>query len=345
MSHTFKEISNQSVSWNQTLEYMDNRWDQLKLAINSSPETHFVFIGSGTSFYLAQSASRLFQQLTGRITTAIPSSEIFIAPISSIPQGVPVVAFAISRSGTTSEVLLAVDFIRENYPHIKVIGVTCHSEHTLAQISHSSIALNHASEESVVMTQSFTNMLLSIQYTAAKLAQRKDKIEELHQLPGLLEQFLPQTKLFGQQWGESENLSQYIFLGLGPYYGLAAEATLKLKEMTQTSCEYYNPLEFRHGPISIVKNETAVIILSGKHEAEYIESLVENIQDFNGTTCTLAPNGTNISGSILTLPGDISDWSRSVLYMPALQYTAYYRAKKLGLNPDKPRNLNQVVII
>jgi glucosamine--fructose-6-phosphate aminotransferase (isomerizing) len=343
LSYTLQEISNQSVSWRQTLNFMNNNWEALQPALEPSADTCYLFIGSGTSFYLAQSASRLFQQLTGKTATAVPSSEIFLAAESSIPKGVPITAFAISRSGTTSEVLLAVEFLQKNYPHVQIIGVTCHSDHKLAQMTPYSISLDHASEKSVVMTQSFTNMLLALQYTSAKLAEREDLIQELQLLPDLLNGIQDEAEAFGKTWGELTEYSQFIFLGLGSYYGLAAEATLKLKEMTQTACEYYNPLEFRHGPISIVGKGTAVIILSGDGEAEYIHSLVNDIENFNGTTSVLA--STRFNQPSLTLPGIISDWSRTILYMPALQFIAYYRAQKLGLNPDQPRNLNQVVII
>ena len=47
----------------------------------------------------------------------------------------------------------------------------------------------------------------------------------------------------------------------------------------------------------------------------------------------------------ISLPKSISDWDRIPLYMPYLHYLAYYRAIALQLNPDKPKNLTQVVKI
>ena len=345
MNYTLTEIRNQSTSWQQTLSQTPSQWENIAQSVPVTPQTHFLFIGSGTSFYLAQSAAHLFQSVTGNPCSAVPSSEIFLAAESTVPRNRPVVAFAISRSGTTSEVLMAVEYLQKNHSNVTTVGITCHAEHTLAQLASHRIALDHAAEQSVVMTQSFTNMLLALQIIAAKVAKRDDLLTELSQLPKLLDSFSESAQTFGKAWGEAA-YKQYIFLGLGSYYGLAAEATLKLKEMTQTPCEYYNPMEFRHGPISIVANGTAVLSFAAKKDASYVQGVLRDVQKLGGTTAVLTPAGVEMEGmQNLTLPGDVSDWSRTVLYMPVMHYVAYYRAVALGLNPDTPRNLSQVVII
>jgi glutamine---fructose-6-phosphate transaminase (isomerizing) len=346
MNHTLSEIQNQPVSWRQTIATTPTQWREIANHVSITPATHFIFIGCGTSFYLAQAAARLFQEVTGHTAVAIPGSEVFLASVSTIPHGVPVVAFPISRSGTTSEVLYAVDFLRKHHPHVQMIGVTCHSDSTLAQKAAWAITLDHAAEQSVVMTQSFTNMLLSLQCIAAAVVQRPDLAAELSRLPDALANLMTNAEAFGRSLGESDAYEQYVFLGLGAYYGLAAEATLKLKEMTQTLCEYYNPLEFRHGPISIVGNRTAVVTVVGSREATYVQGVVQDIEALGGYTAVLVPEENDVAaGSVLKVTAGLSDWARTVLYMPALHFLAYSRAVKLGLNPDTPRNLNQVVVL
>lgn len=346
MNYTLKEIRNQSSSWEQTLSETPSQWGGIEQSVPVTPQTHFLFIGSGTSFYLAQSAAHLFQSVTGNPCTAVPSSEVFLAAESTVPKNQPVVAFTISRSGTTSEVLMAAEYLQRNHSNVTTVGITCHSEHTLAYLTGHRVTLDHAAEQSVVMTQSFTNMLLALQSIAAKVAKRQDLLAELWQLPKLLGVFSDSAQQFGKAWGEAAEYNQYIFLGLGAYYGLAAEATLKLKEMTQTPCEYYNPMEFRHGPISVVTNGTAVLSFAARKDASYVQGVLRDVHKLGGNTAALTPTGVEMAGvQNLTLPGEVSDWSRTVLYMPVMHYVAYYRALALGLNPDRPRNLSQVVII
>lgn len=348
MTQTLAEIQNQPISWRQTLDLVKGVWPKLEDNFLVPPQTHVLFIGCGTSYYLAQTAARLFQQVTGYISQAVPASEVFLAPSAVIPMGVPVMAFAISRSGTTTEVVYAVEYLRHHAPHIPVIGLTCNASSELAQHASYVITLDHAAENSVVMTQSFTNMLLALQSIAARLAGRRDLLGELEKLPRLLEERSEELQLFARRLGEDTAFNQFIYLGLGPYYGLASEATLKLKEMTQVRCEAYNPLEFRHGPISMVETGTVVVALAGHTDFRHIQAVLDDVRAFGGVSAVLAPDSQISQATmdeVCALPDEVSDWSRTPLYMPVLQHLALVRALRLGLNPDEPRHLSQVVVL
>lgn len=345
MDVTYQEITNQPHSWAATLEWVADHWPSF--GVTFEPGVRVLFIGCGTSYNLAQTAARLFQEATGHVSVAVPASEVFLNDESTVPASGPVVAFAISRSGTTSEVLMAVEHLHKKYPNVRTVGVTCNSQKTLAHIAQVAVSLDHASEESVVMTQSFTSMLLAIQWIAASEGNRENLREELGKLPDVLRSSIEEMAAFGKRIGATETADQYIYLGLGAYFGLATEATLKLKEMTQTPCEAYNPLEFRHGPISIVREGTAAVYLVAKDNADYIADVIRDVSAVQGRTIAIAPNsiGSSLGADDFLGIEELSDWSRSVLYMPALQFIAHARALDLGLNPDQPRNLNQVVIL
>ena len=145
------------------------------------------------------------------------------------------------------------------------------------------IDLPHADDESVVMTRSFTNMLLALQVIATLVAGADDLLAELHTLPNELRPRLSEMRAFAAELGARADLRRFVYLGLGPNYGLAAEATLKLKEMTQVECEPYNPLEFRHGAISIVREDTAVVLLEGMRERDYIGDVEAHVKQIRRT--------------------------------------------------------------
>lgn len=348
MNYTLQEIENQPRSWDMTLQTIVQQWRSIVAHLPIKTGTHFVFTGCGTSYYLSQSAARLFQEMTGYLSIAVPASELFLADISVIPQGVPVIVFAISRSGTTSEVIMAVQYIHENFSSIPVIGMTCHSGSELAQLANYTLILDHAAERSVVMTQSFTSMLLALQWVATEVGNCTEKQIELKKLPQIASTCMNKFLQFGKCLATDASYESYIFLGLGAYYGLAAEATLKLKEMTQIPCEYYNPMEFRHGPISIVTENSLVISITGNSHQDKVLKVLEDVSLLGGNVAAIwvkkMMNFIQEQNQLL-LPSEISDWSRTVLYMPALHYLAYTKALQLGLNPDTPRNLNQVVIL
>ncbi len=344
-NHTYEEIHNQPRSWELTIPLARRQWEEVRDYVPTGPDAHFLFVGCGTSLYIAQCAARCFQEITGRVSSAVPASEVFLSDGSTVPRGRPVVAFVISRSGTTSEALIASDHLAERFPSATVVGVTCNPSAELANRVGRALELPHASERSVVMTQSYTNMLLALQVVAAEIADDSPLLGELERLPAMLSGLMARTEEFGRSLGEELGQRQFVYLGLGPNYGLAQEAALKLQEMTQTVCHAYNPLEFRHGPISTVAPGTTAVLLEGDRERAYTPDLVADLQGFGASVAVASPHPPPGADLRLALPDDLSDVARCALYVPPVQLAAYYRAVALGLDPDRPRNLNQVVVL
>jgi len=348
MSYAYAEILSQPDTWEETLAIVPAQWAQIRERVSFQPGTQVLFIGCGTSYYLAQTAAQCFQEITGYASRAIPGSEVFLSPDSNVPRGVPLVAFVISRSGTSSEAVIAARYLNghdSGSPSVTTVGITCSPETDLARETDVTIELFHADDQSVVMTRSFTNMLLALQIIATEVAGTISLQAELAGIPDLIRPQLDEMGEFAREIGRRRDLCRVIYLGLGPNYGLAQEATLKLKEMTQVECEPYNPLEFRHGAISMVREDTAVVALAGERERSYIPDLEAHVKRFGAFLGTIAPYPSDQAHVHVRLPDGLSDVTRSVLYLPAVQLLAYERSRLLGLDPDAPRNLGHVVTL
>ncbi|MGI8475496.1 MAG: SIS domain-containing protein [Thermomicrobiales bacterium] len=345
MSHALDEILSQPETWAETLAVVPPQWRAIAPHVPFAAGAQVLFVGCGTSFYLAQTAAQCFQEITGFATRAIPGSEVFLSSGSTVPRNAPLVAFVISRSGASSEAVMAARHLRDVVPGSVTVGVTCTPQSPLGAATDHSIELFHADDESVVMTRSFTNMLLALQLIAVDVARADGLGEELARLPDLLRPRLDEMKEFARELGERADLTRFVYLGLGPNFGLAAEATLKLKEMTQVDCEPYSPLEFRHGAISIVRGDTAVVFLAGERERAYIPDLEAHVAGFGAHVAGVAPYPSQCARTSVLLPAGLSDVTRSVLYLPPVQLLAHARALALGLDPDAPRNLNHVVVL
>ncbi|KOO51114.1 SIS domain-containing protein [Viridibacillus arvi] len=334
--YTYKEITGQGEQLQKTLEIVEN----LNLEIGNVDQV--LFTGCGTSYYIAASAAKYFQTVTGVFASAIPASELFLHTSSCIVPGKKYLIVAISRSGTTSEILIALDHLK-GHADLSTMAITCNGDTPMATAADKVIALDHISEKSVVMTQSFSNMLYGLQVFAATQANSTHNLNELKQIPQLVAEALTNEDLT-KVVAEDLSKTRIIFLGSGSYNGIAKEATLKLKEMTQTECESYSNLEFRHGPISIVDETTVVILMTQLETADYDQALVKDIQKLGGCVLTIGttPEGFE-ADHIIKLTDEISDLNRHGMYVPYLQLLAYQRAIHLGYNPDKPRNLTQVV--
>ncbi|NIV35336.1 MAG: SIS domain-containing protein, partial [Anaerolineae bacterium] len=175
----------------------------------------------------------------------------------TVPAG-ETLLLAVSRSGTTTETLRAVDRFREagNGP---ALTVTCYPQSTLAQQADFALVAPDAQEQSIAQTRSFTSMLLLTQALAAVLARDEGMLERLRRLPGALEDVVDRLGDLPRRLGEDQDIERLFFLGGGPLYGLASEAMLKTKEMSLSYAEAYYPLEFRHGPMSMVNGHTLVV--------------------------------------------------------------------------------------
>ncbi|ATP42489.1 glucosamine--fructose-6-phosphate aminotransferase [Solibacillus sp. R5-41] len=301
-----------------------------------------LFTGCGTSFYLAIAAARYYQFATGEIAVAVPASELFLHKDTHILPNKKYNVIGISRSGTTSEIIMALEHLK-GANNIRSMAVTCNGNTPMTNAADEVIALDDISEKSVVMTQSFSNMLYALQLYAAKKSDRSDLMGQLEEIPAHVKVALENGEPL-KQVTENENKTRFIFLGSGAYNGLAKEATLKLKEMTQTECESYSNLEFRHGPISIVDNETVIILFTQKETQNFDQALIKDIQKLGGCVVVIGVASEQLEADvIIKLSDKLDDLNRLVEVVPYFQLLAFQRAIFKGFDPDKPRNLTQVV--
>lgn len=336
-----KEIRNQPSSWQQTLENI-NLQDVAQWTW--SKEGQYLFVGCGTSFHLAYAASRQFQLLTGLRAIAMPGSDATWLASEMITHERPLTVFLISRSGQTTEILWAMESLQRSYPPVQFVGVTCDASSELARRCERSIVLPHAMEQSVVMTQSFTNMLLALQLVAAAIASSSDVERELQMLPGLAHRHWAQFEDCATAIAQAIHVDSHVFyFGTGSYLGLASEATLKLKEMTQIRCEAYNPFEFRHGPLSLVDPPTQIISFERQTDYQRLDDLYAELRKLGASVTAISERCDIKNASSLSLPESLSDVARSLLYMPVAQMVAHGVAERNGLHPDRPRHLSQVV--
>ena len=345
-SDTYQEILRQATTWRETIKIMQKQETDLLKLFNEWEPKEIVFSGSGTSYYLAISASRIFQEITGIPSKAIPSSEVFLDGNSCINSRANTLLIGISRSGDTSETIYAGEYVKnqtENNAN-RFLAVTGYAGSDIDKASDYSIVLPQIAEKGIVMTGSFTSMLLSLQLLAGIVGGNKNFLKELFQLPIIGEKVIEQAQKLGQEVAADSRLTHFIYLGLGSFYGLACEGMLKMKEMTQSFSEAFSSLEFRHGPISVLNESCSVILLSRKSSTRFEQELLEDIRSFGAHVIVIGDELSNWEADWkFELGSMISDQARHVLYLPILQLLSFYRTIKLGLDPDHPRFLNHVV--
>jgi len=342
--HTWQEILSQPQVWLATLRGFVSAQSTLEEFLDQASFDHILVAGCGSTHYLAQTAATTLTHCTDISASAFPSSELWL--VSNAVFADRTLLLAISRSGTTTETLRALRRFRESNDG-PVLAVTCYPESTLAQQADFVLAAPAAQEQSVAQTRSFTSMFMLIQALVAALAHDEEKLERLHRLPDALTSLVRRLGDLPQQLGENRSLDRFFFLGGGPFYGLANEAMLKTKEMSLSYAEAYHPLEFRHGPMSMVNQGALVVgLLSDAGRAEELRVLAD-MKELGASTLALSEDDLSLADSsldyLVEMHSGLGEWERGPLYLPILQRLAYHRAIAKGLNPDQPHNLTSVV--
>lgn len=330
LSHTEREIGSQPEVWRETLAGLDRR--SLTHGLDDDPADVLV-TGCGSTHYLALTIAALVRS-TGRRARALPASELLPDAEPALPGARRAALMAFSRSGTTTETLLAVDSFRRLGGRT-VIAFTCDPGSPLAAAADVVHDASAAAERSVAQTRSFSTMLLLGQAVVGALA--GDDVGVLSQLPARAGRLLEASRPLMATIAGNRAREAFYFLASDPLFGVACEGMLKLKEMSLTSSEAYHALEFRHGPMSMCDDRAVVVGLLSPERVTREQAVIDDVRPLVGEVVTAGPGGA------LVVPPDLPPWARPVLYLLPLQLLALERALAKGLDPDAPRHLTAVI--
>lgn len=346
-AHSLAEILSQPQYWGACLTQLRQEDTAAGIRELLGDSSEWLFIGCGSSYYIALAAAAVWSAVTGMKARAFPASEILLFPELVLAGSGKPAAALISRSGSTSETVRAAEVLKQK--RVRTLAVTCTDENPLQDLTSCSLALPPCDEQSTVMTRSFTSMLLGLQFLAAGWAQNQKLAENIGKLPELAAPCLKNLSSRIQEFVNARRFEDYVCLGQGPFYGLACETALKITEMSTSYTQSFHTLEFRHGPKSIVSPETLVIFLLSEQGYSAECDLLEEIKGLGGTTIGItnrADTRARESSDLLIEFGfDLPELARIVPYIFAGQLIGLYTGLKKGLDPDNPRNLTRVVML
>ncbi|MEA3408438.1 MAG: SIS domain-containing protein [Chloroflexota bacterium] len=312
--------------------------------VERAAEEGILFMGCGSTHYLAQFSARYFQRATGLSCQSSPSSEVFLNPDTLLREGQKPLAVALSRSGRTSETIQAVQEMRGRGS--EALAISCYQDTGLASAASTTISIPEAQEKSFAQTGSFGAMLVAVQTLAALTANDDVLLQEIDSLPSQAEDLIARAKPMAKKVGANERYKRISYLGSGPLYGLANEGTIKMKEMSLSLAEAYHFMEFRHGPMSLLDEEHLVVGLVSERTQDYELAVLRDLRERGGSIVVIANENQGLSqafDTVFALNSSLSERARPVLYLPFLQLMAYYRAMGRGLDPDRPRNVSMAI--
>ncbi len=342
---THSEISSQPKVWQTTLDEILDQHRVLSQQLTGLERRPFVVTGCGSTYYLANHAASVLRSV-GISAAAFPASELVFFPMRHLPKDF--ILLMISRSGTTTESLWAMKAYRKFMAEkSKIITITCVPGTPMIESSDVVLVSPAAKEKSVAQTRSFTSMALMVQLLAGMLTHDRNRLERLHSLPGVLETLVQQSGARFKELGQDLEIERIFYLGSGPFYGIASECMLKTKEMTCSWSEAYHVLEFRHGPMSVVTPGALVVGLVSDSAASNEIRVLSEMKAKGARTLAICEQRGDLDWSgvddVIEVHSGLDEWERAALYLPLVQWFAFYRSLAKGLDPDAPVNLTQVV--
>ncbi|MFC8175045.1 SIS domain-containing protein [Streptomyces sp. NPDC057325] len=299
-TRTAVEIASQPATWRQAARTLPRH-----VAALPRRGERVAVVGCGTSWFMALAYAELRESGGHGETDAFAASEF--------PHGRRYDrVVALTRSGTTSEVLAVLSRLRGTVP---TGAVTADPATPVTDLADEVAVLDFADEESVVQTRFATTALALFRAHLEAEDALPEGVSTVEDAARDAEQAL------ASPLGEDVfTAGQFTFLGSGWTYGLALEAGLKMREAAGAWTEAYPAMEYRHGPISI----------TGPGRVAW---------GFGTLPAGLADDVRKVGG-ILSESGldPLADLVRA-------QRLAVAVAEARGLNPDTPRNLTRSVVL
>ncbi|MCL5036321.1 MAG: SIS domain-containing protein [Chloroflexi bacterium] len=341
-ARTLAEIKEQPKLWQEILNSTKEKKDEV-LDFIGRDVRRLLFVGCGSSYHLCSYLAGALNNKPGKIkASALPSSDILYADNLSFDTENTIVV-AVSRSGETSETILAMNKLKEKYG-MKVAGITGADGSSLQKNAGYSLVYPGAGEEGVIMLKSFTGFLVAGSLICSWLCGDSGWEENLFKLFGELDldEFHDRLRMITVSRPE-----QIVCLGAGPYYSLAKDAALKLIEMAGAPADSYQTLEFRHGPISSVTSRVLTVIFSAPGFQQYEEQVVREIVGYKGRCMVLTESASNWYKNnleyVFELKSGLAEPVCGILIQPHFQLFSFYLSIARGANPDKPRRIAPVV--
>ncbi|MEW2580612.1 glutamine--fructose-6-phosphate transaminase (isomerizing) [Streptomyces syringium] len=305
-------------------------------------------LGCGTSYHAGQIGAQMIEELARIPADAEPASEFRYRNPVVDPDTLYI---AVSQSGETYDVLAAVQELKRK--GARVLGLVNVVGSAIARETDGGIYVHAGPEVCVVSTKCFTNMVVSFGLLALHLGRTRDLsvadgkriIAGLRKLPEQIAEILANEEEIEKLAGEYADAKSMMFIGRVRGYPVAREASLKLKEVSYIHAEAYPASELKHGPLALIEPAMpTVAIVPDDDLLEKNRAALEEIKARSGRILAVAHQVQEKADHTIVVPKNEDELDPILMGIP-LQLLAYYTAKAMGRDIDKPRNLAKSVTV
>ena len=267
---TIHEIYQQPATWRKTCAQLAACKNELQAFVDQvvkAEDFDIVLVGAGTSEFVGNSLYHALNKKYNFKVKSYASTDIVPSPEDTLSRTKPTLLVNFGRSGNSPESVGNVEAAEVVCQNLYHLFVTCNSEGALSKMAaqrNNCFALNLTPEthdKSFAMTSSYSNMYLAT-YLALNLDRLEEVTAEVEKICVAGQYFLDNHFGAVANVVESFDFNRIVYLGNVALKGVAQESALKMLELTagKVATMYDSPLGFRHGPKSIIDNNTLTVV-------------------------------------------------------------------------------------
>jgi glucosamine--fructose-6-phosphate aminotransferase (isomerizing) len=321
-------------------------WNDLKECRN------LVIVACGTSYYAGCVGKYIFEKLTDVDVQVELASEFRYRKLN-FPARTFIIA--ISQSGETADTLAAIREAKRK--GARLLGIVNVVGSSISRETEAGV-YNHAGPEiGVASTKIFVSQLIILTLLALLMGRHQrlsltegiEIIRTVEALPDKVKKVLSQANHIEAIAGKYCGCGNWLYLGRKYNYPIALEGALKLKEISYIHAEGYAAGEMKHGPIALVNPQMPTVAVAPYDEM--YEKMINNIHEIKsrkGPVIAIATEGDqklrDMVDEVIEIPETL-DFLTPVLAVVPCQLLAYYCARFLEREIDKPRNLAKSVTV
>ena len=286
---TIHEIYQQPATWRKTCAQLAACKDELQAFLDQvvkADDFDIVLTGAGTSEFVGNSLYHALNKKYNFKVKSYASTDIVPNPEDTLSRTKPTLLVNFGRSGNSPESVGSVEAAEVVCQNLYHLFVTCNCEGALSKLADSRtncFALNLTPEthdKSFAMTSSYSNM-----YLATYLALNLDRLDEItaavEKVCAAGENFLNNNFDAVAKIVADFDFNRIVYLGNIALKGVAQESALKMLELTagKVATMYDSQLGFRHGPKSIINDDTLTVayLSDGDYRRRYELDLIKEM--------------------------------------------------------------------
>ena len=352
---TATEIHQQPSTWRKTIQQIKDNKETLKAFIEqvtTQEDYDIVLAGAGTSEFVGNGLYSYLNKKTNFKCKSYGTTDIVATPENYLSRTKPTLLISFGRSGNSPESVGAVDAAEVVCDNLYHLFITCNKNGALskrADQNKNCYAINLTDEthdQSFAMTSSFSNM-----YLACLLCFELDRLDEVcAELESVItcgEKFVEEDYTVAKEVVDGYDFNRIVYLGANALKGIAQESALKMLELTagKVATMYDTPLGFRHGPKSIIDDNTLTVVYLSDDEYSYQYEL-DLIKEMSGqrkgnkifaVTNTDRPEVKELVDYYYSFNGEKHNNVQLALdYITVAQCVALYKSLSYGITPDNP---------